>query len=291
LALLAPTTDRTSVRRFVLVVVAAVVLLRITYVAGALDPDEAGYLIVARGWHAGGPNLYGHYFVDRPPLLIAVYALASLVSWDPFVRVIACAFAALFVVAAAWAAHEVVGPRGVRWAALVAGALALTPLVMAQEADGEIFAAPVVMLSVALTLSAVRRRSFGTAFAAGLAAGCAVLLKQNFGDAIVFAFVLLVASVWQRRLDWRAGLRLAAGGLLGGAATLVASAGYVVWARVGFGDAWNTVFGFRSTALDVIEDHSLHAPLMRAIELVGISVLAGAGSEARRWRGRWEPPS
>ena len=72
----------------------------------------------------------------------------------------------LLVVAAAWAAHQVVGERGARWAALVAAAFVVTPVLMAQEADGEIFAAPLVMLSVALTLAAVRRTG-RPAFAAG----------------------------------------------------------------------------------------------------------------------------
>jgi 4-amino-4-deoxy-L-arabinose transferase-like glycosyltransferase len=265
----------TSPKRFVLGVVAGVLLLRLTYLGGALHPDEAGYLMVARAWHAGGPNLYGHYFVDRPPLLIALYGLAALVGWDLFIRVIASLLCMLFVVAAAWAAHEAVGPRGVRWAAMVAGAFAITPVLQAQEADGEILAVPFVMLGMALTLAAVRRRSVWLAVAAGFAAGSAVLVKQNFGDAVVFAFVLLVASVWQARLPVRAAARVALGGVAGGALTLALSEAYVVWSRVGFAVAWNAVFGFRGTALDVIEDHSLHAPMMRALGLVGLSLLSG----------------
>ncbi len=278
-ALLAPTAPRTSSRRFVLGVVLGVLVLRAGYVVGPLFSDEAGYLLVAQDWHPGGPNLYGHYFVDRPPLLLALYRVAALSGWAPTVRLLATAFAVLFVVSAAWAAHQVVGARGARWAALVAGALAVTPVLMAQEADGEIFAAPLVMAAVALTLSAVRRsggRGFGTAVLAGAAAGAAVMVKQNFADGVVFAVALLAASLVQRRMRWQDAVRVAAGGVTGGLVVVLAALAYVAWSGVGFGTAWTAVFGFRGTALDVITDHSLHAPLARARTLVGLSLLAGA---------------
>jgi hypothetical protein len=264
-----------SDRRFVLLVVVAVALARTMYFAGPLAADEGGYLLVAGQWHAGGPHLYGHYFVDRPPLLIGFYRLAVVTGIDRLPRLIATVLACVFVMSAAWATHQLVGSRGAKWAAVTAGAFVVTPLVMAQEANGEILALPFVMLSVALTLAAVRRVSFPLAVAAGLCAGTAVMVKQNFGDAVVFASVFLVASVWQRRLAWREGLRIAAGGVVGGAVVLLGTAAFVVWSRVGFATAYQDVFGFRSTALDVIEDHSLHAPMMRALRLTGAAVVTG----------------
>jgi 4-amino-4-deoxy-L-arabinose transferase-like glycosyltransferase len=269
---------RLSSRRFVLAVAAVVVLLRLTYLTGPLDSDEAGYLMVARGWRAGGPHLYGHYFVDRPPLLIALFRVADLVGWAQSIRVLASAFAVLLVVSAAWAAHQVAGDRGARWAALVGAAAVTTPLLMAQEADGEIFAAPLVMLAVALTLAAARRgggRSLALAMAGGLSAGAAVMVKQNFADALVFAAVLLAVSVQQRRLLVREAARVAVGGVLGGALVLAGVLAYVAWSHVGLSRAWTEIFGFRTTALDVIEDHNLRAPLGRAVDLVWVGVLAG----------------
>ncbi len=281
-------------RRFVAAVVAAVALLRLALLPGPMRPDEAGYLLVAEGWRSGGPNLYGHYFVDRPPLLIAAYRLAVLIGWPQSVRLLATVAAVLFVLSAAWAAHQVTGQRGVRWAALTAAALVTTPLLMTQEADGEVFAAPLVMLAVALTLSAVRRRgarSLGLAVAAGLAAGAAVMVKQNFGDAVVFAAVLLVVSVHQRRIRLGHAATVAGGGVVGGLLVVLAAVGYVAWSGVGAAVAWTAVFGFRGTALDVIEDHSLHAVSLRAAALVLIGVLSGVvpllvvlGVEARRRR-------
>lgn len=296
---LTPTWLALSTRRFVTVVVGAVVLLRLALLPGPMRPDEAGYLLVAQGWRSGGPNLYGHYFVDRPPLLIAVYRLAVLIGWPQSVRLLATVAAAVFVLAASWAAHQVTSRPGVRWATLTAAALITTPLLMTQEADGEIFAAPLVMLAVALTLSAVRRRgarSLGNAVAAGLAAGAAVMVKQNFGDAVVFAIVLLVVGVRQRRIKLREAATVAGGGVAGGLLVVLAAVVYVAWSGVRTSVAWTAVFGFRGTALDVIEDHSLHAVSVRAVALVLLGVLSGVapllvvlGLEARRRRLKGSP--
>ena len=114
--------SRFSLPRFLLWVLAAAVLVRSAYLLGPLSPDEAGYLLVARDWHLGGPNLYGHYWVDRPPGLIALFRLAGLTGWDPAIRVLAVPFVSLFVVSAAWAGDQVAGPRAGRWAALTGAA-------------------------------------------------------------------------------------------------------------------------------------------------------------------------
>ncbi len=276
--LLAPARPRTSTRRFVVVLAALVVVLRLGYLVGALHPDEAGYLTVARAWHLGGPNLYGHYFVDRPPGLLLLFRLASVVPWDPFVRVLVLPFVLLFVASAAWAAHQLVGERGARWAAVTAAALTVSPALGAQEADGEIFAVGLVMLAVALTVAAVRRPGWpgaGIAVLAGLSGGLAVMVKQNFGDAFVFATALLVASVVQGRLPARRGARVALGGLVGGLVVLLGALGYTLVAGVSVSRAWFSLFGFRGSALDVIADYSLHAPATRALTLLGLAVVSG----------------
>ncbi|MGZ4437213.1 MAG: hypothetical protein ACXVWU_10795 [Nocardioides sp.] len=286
-----------SARLVVCLVLLAVVVVRATYLVGPLRSDEAGYLVVARAWHLHGPDLYGHYFVDRPPLLIALFRLASLVPWDPFVRVLTVPFAMLFVVAAAGAAREVAGRRGIRWAALVAGALAVTPTVGAQEANGEIFAAPLVMVAVWAVLAAVRRprHRFLLAAAAGVAAGLAVMVKQSFGDGLVFATVLLVASLVQRRLTAREAGRVLLGGSVGVAAVLGSAAAYAALTNGGIGGEVFALYGFRSAALTVITGH-VSGPSSRAGELALFAVLSGvvpllvlAGREAWRRGGRWSP--
>jgi hypothetical protein len=92
---------------------------------------------------------------------------------------------------------------------------------------------------------------------------------------VVFAAVLVVASLVQRSLAWRDALRVVAGGVGGGLLVLLAAMAYVAWSHVGIAVAYHDVFGVRSSALDVIEDHSLHAPMVRATSLVVLSVFAG----------------
>lgn len=269
---------RVSTRALLAGVLAAVVVARLCYLGGSLYADEAGYLLVARQWHLGGPNLYGFYFVDRPPGLLLVYRLAALLQWDHAIRLLTIPFAVLFVLSAFRAVHGLVGERGARWAAVLAGALVVSPLVGAQEADGEIFAVPLVMLAVALTLAAVRRTGRGCllpAFGAGLSAAAALMVKQNFADAFVFAAVLLAVSVGQRRLPARDAAWVAGGGLLGGLAVLLGVLGYVRAAGVGLHWAWYSLVGFRGSALEVITDGSLHAPFDRALGLLGLAVVSG----------------
>lgn len=267
-----------SPARFVMLVVLASILLRLTYIGQPLRPDEAGYLLVAESWHHNGPNLYGGYWVDRPPLLIALFKLASLVDWPPAVRLVALPFVALMVVSAAWAAHQVAGPRGARWAALVGAALLTTPALASQAADGEIFAAPLVMLSVALTIKAARSDGAaraGVALLAGLAAGAAVMVKQNFADGVVFAIVLVVASTVQGAMRRRKALTILSWGAVGVVTPVAAALAWARWASVGATELWFDVFGFRWAAFDVIEDHNLIRPLERAAVLVAAATLAG----------------
>src|SRR4029077_9507232 len=70
---------RTWVPGAVLAAGAATVVLRLPFVAAPLSPDEGGFLVLARQWHVAGPggSLYGSYWVDRPPLLVATFQLAD----------------------------------------------------------------------------------------------------------------------------------------------------------------------------------------------------------------------
>ncbi|MEP7090268.1 MAG: hypothetical protein ABI776_09190 [Nocardioidaceae bacterium] len=57
---------------------------------------------MARGWRAGGPNIYGRCFVDRPPGRVALYRVAFLTGWEPSIRVLATGFAVLTLSGAAF---------------------------------------------------------------------------------------------------------------------------------------------------------------------------------------------
>jgi hypothetical protein len=57
------------------VAIAAVlaVLARLPALTRPVRADEAGFLLVARAWDPRPDSMFGPYWVDRPPLLIAVF--------------------------------------------------------------------------------------------------------------------------------------------------------------------------------------------------------------------------
>ena len=63
-----------------LVVYAAALLAALFRFPGLLYPlgsDEAGFTLVARAWDPQPDSLYGTYWVDRPPSLIALVKLRT----------------------------------------------------------------------------------------------------------------------------------------------------------------------------------------------------------------------
>lgn len=275
-----------------------VVLVRGTYVLQPLRSDEAGYLYIARQWHFGGEFLYGDFYVDRPPLLIAIFKAAALSGWDPMVRVLTIPFALVFVVAAARAAFHVGGEVGVRWGAVVAAAFMCSPAMAADQADGELFASAFVMVGLALAVEAWRATTgagrVGLAFAAGVVSGAAPLVKQNFLDALLFIAVLVLArAARDRGLDSR-GLTLIGVGALGAVTPHLL---LWLWASaVGIEPVslWRDIAAFRGEAFAVIWAHSMDAPLRRAALLLVLGLASGVllvvvawfrrvGLRVRRW--------
>jgi hypothetical protein len=57
---------------------AAALLVRLPLLGAPVTPDEAGFLVIARGWSEPGVALYGDYWVDRPPLLLMLFQAAHL---------------------------------------------------------------------------------------------------------------------------------------------------------------------------------------------------------------------
>jgi hypothetical protein len=94
------------------------VLLRLPFVAAPLSPDEGGFLVLARQWHAAGPggSLYGRYWVDRPPLLVATFQLADALGGLTALRLIGALASAITVVAVGATVNRLSGPRPAAWA-------------------------------------------------------------------------------------------------------------------------------------------------------------------------------
>jgi len=241
-----------------------------------LGSDEGGFAMVARHWTDGGPFLYGPQWVDRPPGLIALFDLAQHLG-PCGVRLTATLVAVLLVAALADAAETVGGRSAARWAAWTGFALASSVLLQAQRLNGELVAAALVTLSVAALLRAERGATrtghrVVLGILAGASAATAVLAKQNFVDAFVFAGVLLVMGATTRLPGrWSSPRRQL---LIGAAYTggVVPPAAFTLaWATAHGGvDALSyATFGFRADASAVMADWSWAAPLQR-LELLGL---------------------
>lgn len=264
------------VRRHPVAVLAVLaVLARLPALTRPVRADEAGFLLVARGWDPQADSPFGTYWVDRPPLLIAVFRGLDDLGGVTALRLVGALLAGVAVVLAARLAAEVGPPRCVPWAAGIAAALLSNPMIDVVAVKGELLAVPVLLGSMLLTLLAVRRTSAWLALAAGLAGGLAVGLKQNLVTALVFAAVLLVIGALTGRLSRGLAVRLGAAGLAGATLPLL---GTVLWARVEgvrLSAVWYASYGFRSDAARVIADGAADAPVRRAWILLAIALGTG----------------
>ena len=256
------------------------VLLRIPFVGRPAFPDESGFLMVARDWHSGGPALYGDIWLDRPPLLIVFWWLADLFGGVEAARWLGCIGVAATVLAAGWAGWLIAERRGAYWASGTASALLATPMIATHEINGELLAAPFVMLGCALTLTIVRRtwtRRIDAALAtsAGVIAMAAVLVKQNFVDALVFAVALLIVSGVREEIPWSRVRRLLGWGVVGASVPAALTGWWALATGHTLHDLWNTMYGFRSDAFEVIASQSLSAPVDRLWRLLGVAVISG----------------
>ncbi len=264
-----------------------VVLIRLMYVWQPLRSDEGGYLYAARHWKTGGAFLYGDFHVDRPPLLMLVYRIAAFSDWDGLIRVLTLPFAVLVVVATARSGFLLAGCRGACWSAMVVAAWATSPVLAADQADGEIFAIPLVAASVACTLDGWRscgaRQRLALALAAGVLGASAALMKQNFLEGLIFGGALLVADAVSRRRVTPRVRQMAAAGALGALAPIVAILGWTLATDHQLQALWAELVSFRGEALGVIADGSLQAPVRRAAVLIVLACVSALLPIAWAW--------
>jgi hypothetical protein len=232
----------------------ASVLVRLPTLRAPLSSDEGGFLLVASQWHPG-TSLYGDYWVDRPPLLLAVYALAHLLGGTVALRLVGCVAAAAVVVLAAAIGRRVAGPRAAPWVALAAAGLVSTPMADAWEVSGELLAVPWVLAGLLLLLharEAGRRRGLLLA-AAGAAGATAFLVKQSFLDVFVLMGAWTVLDVLGSRRDGlRASMRTVPPFVGGAAAVTTATLAVAAWRGTWPSALWDAVVVFRSQATHVI---------------------------------------
>lgn len=264
----------------VLCAAALAVLLRVPFIGRAAFPDESGLLMVARRWESNGTALYGDLWIDRPPLLLLFWRLADMLGGVEAARWLGCLLVVSLVISAGWAGWLIGARVGAQWAAFTAAALVSTPLLATHEINGELIAAPLVMASCALTLTVFYRSpsiplQATIAAAAGFTGMCALLVKQNFVDALVFAAVLLVVAWIRQELTWMRVRRIIGYGTVGAFIPAGVTAWWTLNSGHTLGDLWYALYGFRSDAMHAIATQSLSAPTDRLVRLIGVGLISG----------------
>lgn len=238
------------------------VAARLPTVNWPMLPDEAGFSMVAAQWHQGS-SLYGNYWVDRPPLLIAIFGVVHLMGGSLLaIRALGLLATAWSVLAAGWLGNQVAGLKGAAIAAATAGVFLTSPTLMAWEVNGELLAVPLVLTSVGM----LRRATSGPhahwmwAVGAGATGLAAAMVKQNFIDGLL---AIGIVAVWRLFHSPRRGLMLLCFGALGALGTAV----ILVWFAASRGTTlvglWDAVVTFRAEAASVVSKSSSPATALR----------------------------
>ncbi|MDF1603971.1 hypothetical protein [Nocardioides sp. YIM 152315] len=257
---------------WVAVLAAAAGLCAAPYAGRALSPDEGGLLLLASQWSPGS-SLYGDYFVDRPPGLIALAALADAAGggWALRTLGIVAVVATVLLSGALGRAAAPARPSAPVLAAGTAALLTTSPLFGGTVVNGELLGLPFLMGGMVAALRSVRASSTPAALWWGVLAGAAgaggALVKQSLLDVFVFTAALLLVS---RRA--RPALGVAVGAL--------AAVGLALWAAAargtGPGELWEAVVVFRREAASVIAESATDSTTRRLGALMIALVGTGA---------------
>ncbi|WP_370188117.1 hypothetical protein [Aeromicrobium sp.] len=254
-------------------------LLRMTWADRGLGSDEAGFLTVAGQWRPG-TSLYGHYWVDRPPLLITLYRLADGLGGAVGLRVVGALAVLVAVVTVGAVARRATGSAtAAAWTAVVAGALLASPVAGAYEVNGELLAAPFTalgVLGVVLAWRGLRRRDHllgGALAGAGLVA--ALLVKQNMVDVLVVAAGVVALGAVTRTLRPRSLLVALAGAAAGGVAVAGVVLGWAVLHGTSPGGVWYAMYPFRVAAGAALASSRGVAADARGLHLLGAAMVGG----------------
>jgi hypothetical protein len=232
----------------------ATLTVRFLYLTLPLGIDEGGVAFVAKAWGSGHGSIYGPYWLDRPPLLVALYKVAVL--GGPLgIRVLGAAAALALVTATTALTRAVADDRAARVAAVLSAAFASSFALGSVYTTAELLAAAPAATSVGCLVAALRRREARWLVGAGFLAMSAALVKQSFLDAGLAGTVFLVAiGIRDRRLPARWTAAYAGGAVL-------PLAGVAVWlllARVSVSSLVYAVVGFRIQALHTLAAEPLH---------------------------------
>jgi hypothetical protein len=252
------------------------IALRLPFIHDLPYTDEGGLLVVSAHWQTGGPFLYGHLFVDRPPLLLVFFRLAATLGGVAPLRVLALGLVAAAVLSAARAGSILGGVRGASAASLTCAVLLADPRLGTREVDAETLGAPLVLLAALLALEGVRRNRRGHWWltGAGAAGTAAILVKQNLVDGLLFASALVLAnglaSHAAPRRTARALARVALGAVIPGIAAVAWSA-----TSAGPGSLWYSLYGFRMASSTALFGRLSTAQVARLEQMCRSGLLSG----------------
>ena len=280
--------------RFLVVAVLVSSALRLPGLMATPSSDEAGFLMVARSWAPDADSLYGPYWVDRPPVLLAAYRWTDALFGELGPRLLALLLAAVLVAAVHLLATRLTSPGAARVATVVTVALLADPDLSAWTAKGEVLGTPLVALSWLFLVRALDTGSSRAALVAGVCAMTACGFKQSLVGGLVFAVVLLGASLVSGRLPpervARAGGRFA----MGAALPVLACLAWIAVSPATIAAGWYQVVGFRADASAVLAASDSRAPVERGHDLIWLFVLCGMAplaalgvASVRRWFSRW----
>jgi hypothetical protein len=255
-------------------VVAFAALAGVPFVERPVSPDEGGFLLVASQWHPG-PSLYGHYWVDRPPLLVALFDLADHLGGGAGLRLIGTGVVVSSVLLASVLTGVAASCRALT-PTVVAAVFISTPL-FGTEVDGELLSVPFVLLGMVWLVRACRAVPLAAVAAwaacAGIAGTAAALVKQNVVDVFVAATVLVgvtaVGSGSRRAMAVAAGVVSGAVGFLGLALAMAEVRGTEPLML------WDALVVFRAHAASVIETSATNSTGDRLVTLLLAAVLSG----------------
>jgi hypothetical protein len=266
--------------------VALALMLRAPWFHAGLNRDEGGVALVARGWTHAGPYAYGAVFLDRPPLLVALYRLAG----DPGgIRALGAVAASLLVVTSTLLAVRIAGRSAAPWAAGITAVLASSFALKSVFTPAELLAAVPASASVLMLVVALERQSrrLWLFAGAGLLAALALLIKQSFADALAAGAVAVLAGKFAG-VSWRETFRRAGAYAAGVGVVVVALVAWAALAHRTLGSVYYAMFGFRLAAVHALAGGaSLHISRLSSpaldsgilaallIALVGIARLRG----------------
>lgn len=230
-----------------------------------LSPDEGGLLIVASQWGPGS-SLYGDYWVDRPPVLIGLFALADGAGGPWALRLLGCLAVAAGVLLAALIGRLAAPTTRIAptLAAATAAIFTVTRLFGGGGVNGEVLALPFVLAGLAAAIAATTQRSdlraLALASAAGVAGALAALTKQSQLD--VFVAVLVLALVTRRP-------RLLLGTLAGAGLTLAVALQVSNVLGTSPAGLWDALVTFRGEAAQAIAASSTETTPRRFAGMIG----------------------